>query len=85
MSSLPLHLKLKLVITAIDTHTHTQVYLQYVDQVTKQRLLVVSSTDQLIAQRHHLKLMSRSENTQTHRQEVVNVVLEVVLVVLIGI
>lgn len=40
-------------------------YLQYVNHVTQQRLLVVSSTDKVIIQCHQFKLMSVSENTTT--------------------
>lgn len=38
-------------------------YLQYVNHVTQQRLLVVSSADQVVIQCHQFKLMSVSENT----------------------
>lgn len=38
-------------------------YLQYVNHVTQQRVLVVSSTDQVVIQCHQFKLMSVSENT----------------------
>lgn len=57
---------------------YSQVYLQYMNHVTHQLLLVISSTDHLITQRHHLKLMGRSENTQTHGEEVGKKVLEVI-------
>lgn len=57
--------------------SHTQVYLQYMNHVTQQGIVVVSRTDQLIVQRHHLKFMSCSENTQTQyeHQSVVPAVL----------
>ena len=38
-------------------------YLQNVDQMTQQCLFVVRITDKLIAQRHQLKLMIRSEKS----------------------
>lgn len=37
-------------------------YLQDVEQVSLPAVLAVSCTDQLVVQRHHLKLMSRAEH-----------------------
>lgn len=43
-------------------------YLQYVNHVTQQRLLVVSSTDQVVIQCHQFKLMSVSEKTNRNNK-----------------
>lgn len=46
--------------------TATDFYLQDVNQVILQRVSVVSGTDDVVVQRHHLKLERRPETATGH-------------------